>query len=300
MNTMLSSSPALRGCRQDKSAFTLIELLVVIAIIAILAAILFPVFAQAREKARQITCLSNEKEIGLAITMYLQDYDGSYPQSNDLNYVQWYNWVYPYVKNGEAGGTYYYGKGGLWNCPSFPLTKANQGQGQNYGVNDSLFVNNYPGTGPGPQPYPTQNETVVSSPSETILLVEKGANGDNWSYEQFLVTQAWWATSVMTGGKYDANKDNSLCSYTVGNAACPNHAGINPDRDLKDGVSGAWEGPRTIRYRHQNSANVVFADGHAKAMPKGSVKWYKNVYVPGAYQACMHNAYYGWYSTNPY
>ena len=59
--------------------FTLIELLVVIAIIAILAAILFPVFARAREKARQTQCLSNYKQLALAVQMYIQDYDGVYP-----------------------------------------------------------------------------------------------------------------------------------------------------------------------------------------------------------------------------
>ena len=65
--------------RRKHTAFTLIELLVVIAIIAILAAILFPVFAQAREKARQTSCLSNLKQLGLAFEMYKQDYDGQYP-----------------------------------------------------------------------------------------------------------------------------------------------------------------------------------------------------------------------------
>jgi prepilin-type N-terminal cleavage/methylation domain-containing protein len=70
---------ATRRHRPAPRAFTLIELLVVIAIIAILAAILFPVFAQAREKARAISCLSNLRQIGLATQMYLQDYDETYP-----------------------------------------------------------------------------------------------------------------------------------------------------------------------------------------------------------------------------
>ncbi|MFY7950867.1 MAG: DUF1559 domain-containing protein, partial [Armatimonadaceae bacterium] len=93
-------------------AFTLIELLVVIAIIAILAAILFPVFAQAREKARQASCLSNQKQIGLGLMMYTQDYDETYPtaylyKNNTLTtnggsaggYIHFTATVHPYVKN---------------------------------------------------------------------------------------------------------------------------------------------------------------------------------------------------------
>lgn len=100
----------MRAC---KHGFTLIELLVVIAIIAILAAILFPVFAQAREKARTISCLSNMKQIGTAVHMYVQDYDerlffrigwknsrsGYFPT---VDSERWWNLLMPYVKNNDV------------------------------------------------------------------------------------------------------------------------------------------------------------------------------------------------------
>src|SRR5882724_457674 len=94
--------------RSNRQGFTLIELLVVIAIIAILAAILFPVFAQAREKARQTSCLSNNKQIGLAVLMYAQDYDEYYPMgayNTDPNapVAMWYDFVEPYIKAGAGG-----------------------------------------------------------------------------------------------------------------------------------------------------------------------------------------------------
>ena len=95
-----------------KRGFTLIELLVVIAIIAILAAILFPVFARAREKARQTSCLSNTKQLTLAILMYVNDYDEKMPRETGwdpdgpLNY-HIVDLVTPYVKNAQ-----------LWVCPS--------------------------------------------------------------------------------------------------------------------------------------------------------------------------------------
>ena len=70
----------------SRRGFTLIELLVVIAIIAILAAILFPVFAKAREKARQASCLSNVKQMCLALMQYAQDYDETLPQGQEVSW----------------------------------------------------------------------------------------------------------------------------------------------------------------------------------------------------------------------
>ena len=91
-----------------RPGFTLIELLVVIAIISLLAAILFPVFARAREQARKATCLSNLKQVGVAVAMYAQDYDGGYPNTGDpwLRVGRRWRWpIMPYLSIGQREGT---------------------------------------------------------------------------------------------------------------------------------------------------------------------------------------------------
>ena len=120
---------------QYRRAFTLIELLVVIAIIAILAAILFPVFAQARESARKTACLSNARQIGLASYLYAQDYDeavlpwivrtGQPRDSARRDANTWVHIILPYVKNGDApridnlAPSRGLPPSGIFACPSF-------------------------------------------------------------------------------------------------------------------------------------------------------------------------------------
>ena len=135
------------GRTRRSDAFTLIELLVVIAIIAILAAILFPVFARARENARKANCMSNLKQLGLGVAQYTQDYDDTLPLLASYNtppiYIQ--TTVDPYLKNTE-----------IWTCPSargqywatygVPANYIST-KGVSYGVHDNLFYWHYNATG---------------------------------------------------------------------------------------------------------------------------------------------------------
>jgi prepilin-type N-terminal cleavage/methylation domain-containing protein/prepilin-type processing-associated H-X9-DG protein len=117
-NLKIMKSHSSRVGVSSTKGFTLIELLVVIAIIAILAAILFPVFGRARENARRSSCQSNLKQIGLGILQYVQDYDEKYPQcrSSDIalngynnRWAPWHLAIYPYVKSFQ-----------VYKCPSNP------------------------------------------------------------------------------------------------------------------------------------------------------------------------------------
>ena len=256
---------------KKSQGFTLIELLVVIAIIAILAAILFPAFAKARESARRSSCSSNMKQIGIATMQYTQEYDEKYPllrfYNNTGQEVRWQEAVNPYIKSGDAYATgRISGSGGVWDCPSaIP-------QPGMYGPNYGLMRE-----GPGASDTPSSGISiaVVDAPSDTILVAEKGLHQGNSSW---LPLQNWQGLWAPDGGGTAAN-----------NYAYANHADVNYDKDgpasSATPVYNDWNGPSMMpRYRHLETSNFLYADGHVKALRKGGVNWYKNIYVAGAYQ----------------
>jgi prepilin-type N-terminal cleavage/methylation domain-containing protein/prepilin-type processing-associated H-X9-DG protein len=186
-----------------KKAFTLIELLVVIAIISILAAILFPVFARARENARKAVCMSNLKQIGLAAMMYVQDYDETYPMAyNYPNGGFWFQLFAPYIKNTQ-----------VFVCPSAgPVTITNPGSG-GYGWNISGTHLGSTGNGFGGYPStiglgfigtPTGSWLKLASvdePSQTIMVTDptsSGYSGDGRYAIGYLSEQF---TPVLHGGQ---------------------------------------------------------------------------------------------------
>jgi prepilin-type N-terminal cleavage/methylation domain-containing protein/prepilin-type processing-associated H-X9-DG protein len=147
--------------------FTLIELLVVIAIIAILAAILFPVLAKARERARAIACTSNLKQLGTAFQMYRQDYDGNIPFQNMYSTGTpapvWPEIMDAYVKNLE-----------VFRCPSHSPTNLEYGWSDVYNKWFSMGygINYEMAAGDGYDQYATSNVDSIEFPSECFLLTE--------------------------------------------------------------------------------------------------------------------------------
>lgn len=169
--------------RLNRHAFTLIELLVVIAIIAVLAAILFPVFAQAREKARQSSCSSNERQIGLGILAYVQDYDetfplGSYMDPTGTSPTPWMNIVDPYVKGGyptrslDSGASTY----GIYACPSFDSAIIADRPSHSYAVNRFLMPSHITEAVPVWGTPPPATLAEVKTPTQQVLLVEAAGN----------------------------------------------------------------------------------------------------------------------------
>ncbi len=238
-------------------AFTLIELLVVIAIIAILAAILFPVFAQAKEAAKQTSCLSNQKNLGLGELMYSNDNDDYYvPVATEGNFSHpnhglyenqaniWYGILQPYIKNGVAAtitGYTFDAAGSMWRCPDDNST-ANPDPSKatsrfpSYGINYHLANRNYsPPAGYSPDDpavSPPISHTVAEDPGSLVFAGEsREANKLTPPY-----FEEWWDGVSRTAPK--------------------TYAG---DR---------WEKPQ----RHNGmQANYVFADGHAKTMKQSII-----------------------------
>ena len=217
--------------RNRQTGFTLIELLVVIAIIAILAAILFPVFARARENARRASCSSNLKQIGLAIMQYVQDYDEKYPkyvnvndQKPDAPDILWtgsasagYNWLwpaqaYPYIKSVQA-----------FYCPSSPF--AGNPINMHYGASALVIRSEAAGS---------LLIAALQSPASTYMIMDAG-------------TYTMSYTKVATPSNY---------GYIPGTAAFAS-GGSAPT--TSNGATGDWQ-----KGRHFDGVNMIFADGHVK------------------------------------
>jgi len=218
--------------QRGKRGFTLIELLVVIAIIAILAAILFPVFAQAREKARQASCLSNLKQSGIAGMMYVQDYDETYPLSLYVNMggnppcvFTFYDALTPYQKNSQ-----------IMICPSATGIVDIQ-----RGWNNIRAAMGAPGLCPASPPY------RFLSYNFNYAVVEQGAPSNFFGAGRPVKTQA----------SLDFMAETAFISDGVPT--------IQPVNRPPDFACGAFFSP--VAARHNGFVNVNYADGHAKAVP---------------------------------
>ncbi len=150
----------------SRKGFTLIELLVVIAIIAILAAILFPVFARAREKARQTSCLSNTKQLGLGHSMYLQDYDDelvpAYISYGSAGSAIWPNLLDPYIKNGQVFYCPSASKG-LYPDYTYWFTLRGTTHALSYGINRSIYLR---------YSYWGVKLSEIKYPAETLIIAD--------------------------------------------------------------------------------------------------------------------------------
>jgi prepilin-type N-terminal cleavage/methylation domain-containing protein/prepilin-type processing-associated H-X9-DG protein len=257
-----------RNNNHTQRAFTLIELLVVIAIIAILASILFPVFANAREKARQTMCLSNLKQLGTAAMMYAQDYDETHV-GNIQNRVTfsgyagfWWQLLPPYIQPTAGGTGYgnYAGAGGVYICPSAePTETLRQDNG-----NSQALLQYIPVGATVEYNNPSSNIFLggpalseFTAPANTVWLTEcanfipenvRRNNGERSFFSRGSLG------GTQTGLMYSAI--NRLGGSTGGTDAVFN---ANSKR-LGDG------GQRIVAWRHSGGANMLYSDGHAKWM----------------------------------
>lgn len=255
---------------KTRSAFTLIELLVVIGIIAVLSAILFPVFAQAREKARQIVCISNSKQIGLAITQYEQDYDDKTP-----------NGVNPYGGGqGWAGQIYSYIKSaGSFMCPDDSLTPTHDGSVpfhvSSYAYNSQVSLacagaaNNW-NSNCAPD---SLTLAAYSAPSQTVLLAEvqnstgyditrgfQAPDANTAAGDDYLPWFGGSGAGFGTGGAYDPSGFNSN-GGTAGGESWTMKWATGP---LVNSNTGAAQNDFIPQGRHNGGSIFIMADGHSK------------------------------------
>jgi prepilin-type N-terminal cleavage/methylation domain-containing protein/prepilin-type processing-associated H-X9-DG protein len=233
-----------------RRAFTLIELLVVIAIIAILAAILFPVFARARENARRSSCQSNLKQMGIGFAQYLQDYDGRYPYGADhvllsttmdetLGHV-WMDKLQPYVKSYQ-----------IYSCPSAnKVQTAYYGQQDYTGTSNRLWIGYaYNGYLDGTR-WPNDNtlgitpiDADLNKPTETVLAMDNaGCNG---------------------------GAVGSCLGYVSGPYTIENSSAVDVNFDPPTSTSQPYD--QIAAGRHLGTNNVLFCDGHVKALQKAKM-----------------------------
>jgi prepilin-type N-terminal cleavage/methylation domain-containing protein/prepilin-type processing-associated H-X9-DG protein len=233
-----------------RSGFTLIELLVVIAIIALLAAILFPAFARARENARRSSCLSNTRQLGMGLMQYTQDYDERLPETI-ANGFAWTVSIYPYVKSD-----------GVYNCPNVkykatPGTSGNNGFYTSYGFNGQMSRRAIAEMGDA------AGTAVIAEASRYVTTL--GSSPDLDDYDKWPdyvdITRAQFGNvdyAWNPPGCWDKPYYAAGLGITAGNSC----SGSNPPNyTYKTTSSTAQSRPAQ---RHFGGLNVTYADGHAK------------------------------------
>jgi len=275
----------------------LIELLVVIAIIAILAAILFPVFAQAREQARKISCLSNVKQISLGNMMYIQDYDETFEFAWGVtgtgNNGTWLDAIMPYVKNGQAnenapGGSWHFSTG-LWHCPS-----------DTEGPSLVSYTTNALETGAGNLAsglYAPEALAGINAPASVVMISE---SNKAWDIEASPL--GWDDTGtdlVRCENDLGVPKSSGACAYfyrdwihnqDYTDVQWTPITGCPPGPAFSDSTGNSLSYPdgwncKYPAYRHNRTgqksgmSNFGFSDGHAKSYRWGATKvenWFPN------------------------